>query len=39
MIVTQLLFNLIECLWVENTFKKKKLYADTGNRTNVVYEE
>jgi hypothetical protein len=25
-----LLYNLIECLLALNTFKKKKLYADTG---------
>jgi len=31
-----LLHNLIECLWVLNTLKKKKLYADTGTQTNVV---
>jgi hypothetical protein len=31
-----LLHNLIECLSVLNIFKKKKLYADTGNGNNVV---
>jgi len=31
-----LLHNLIECVWVKNIFKKKKLYALTGTQTNAV---